>query len=109
MIPNTGNIGQQRTTIPNIDSLHFRPLSSNFEKWRPEVANDVISSLAVDRSAWMSVQYFGDFMLNTGRVLPAAPVLRTFVQYLVAIDSRPETASEVIFGMFWGRLSPIGV
>ena len=32
--------------------------------------------------------------------LPAAFVLRTFVQYLIAFCSRPETANEVIFGKF---------
>ena len=30
--------------------------------------------------------------------MPAEPVLRTFVQYLIAICSRPETASDVISG-----------
>ena len=46
---------------------------------------------------------FGDSMLNSGQIiqlLPAAPVLRTFVQYLMVFCSRPETAWDVISSRF---------
>ena len=33
--------------------------------------------------------------------LPAAPVLRTFVQYLIALCSRLEAACDVISGSLW--------
>ena len=33
---------------------------------------------------------------------PSGPVIRTFVQYLIAFCSLPETASHVISGMFVG-------
>ena len=38
-------------------------------------------------------------MLNSGRIfqlLPATPVLRTLVQYLIAFGSRQEAASDVV-------------
>ena len=35
---------------------------------------------------------------------PATPVLRTFVQYLIAFFSRPKTASDVICGKFIGAV-----
>ena len=38
--------------------------------------------------------------------LPAAPVLRTFVQYLIALISRPAAASNVILGCFVGTIAP---
>ena len=44
---------------------------------------------------------FGDYMLNSGLIIRLfAPVLRTFVLYLIAFCSRPEPASEVISGRF---------
>ena len=44
-----------------------------------------------------------DSTLNSGRIIGlflAAPVLRTFVQYLAAFCSPPETASDVISAWF---------
>ena len=38
--------------------------------------------------------------------MPATPVLRTFVQYLIASSSRPEIASDVISGKFVGPVVP---
>ena len=38
--------------------------------------------------------------------LAGGPVLRTFVQYLIAFCSRPETASDVISGRFVGSIVP---
>ena len=71
-----------------------------------EAAGDVISSIAVD---WVGMNVrvkFGVSTLNSGRIirlLPVAPILRTFVQYLLAFCSRPEAVSNVICGRF-GRL-----
>ena len=36
---------------------------------------------------------------------PAAPVRRTFVQYLIAFCSRPESVSDVISGRFVGPIA----
>ena len=36
--------------------------------------------------------------------MPVSPVLRTFVQYLIAFFSRPEVASDVISGNFVGPI-----
>ena len=50
---------------------------------------------------------FGDSMLNSAdffNALPAAPVLRTFVQYLIAFFGRPEAAIDVICGAFVGQI-----
>ena len=38
--------------------------------------------------------------------LPTAPILRTFVQYLIAYGDRLETASDVISGRFVGPIVP---
>ena len=46
---------------------------------------------------------FGDSRLNNGRIIllwPVGPVLRTFVQYLIAFCSRSEAPGDVISGMF---------
>ena len=48
---------------------------------------------------------FGDSVLNSGRIIrlfAGAPVIRTFVQYLVAFSSPAEAASEVISSSFVG-------
>ena len=53
---------------------------------------------------------FGYYRLNSGRIYstlwPAAPILRTFVQYLIAFCSRPEAASDVISGRFVRPIVP---
>ena len=38
--------------------------------------------------------------------LPARPVLRTFMQYFIAFCSRPESANDVIAGVFVGLIVP---
>ena len=37
-------------------------------------------------------------------ILPAAPILHTFVQYLIAFFSRPKAVSDVIFGSLFGLI-----
>ena len=69
------------------------PVFSNFEKCRPEVADDVVSGVAVEKIGMDVHVKFGASMLNSSRIiglLPASPVLLTFVQYLIAFCSRPE-------------------
>ena len=41
----------------------------NFEKYRPEVADDATSSLAADQVGMDACVKFGDFMSNTGRII----------------------------------------
>ena len=61
---------------------------------------DVISGVALDYVP----ASFGDSMLNSGRIIrhffPTGPVLRTFVQCVIAFSSRSETGSDVISGLF---------
>ena len=50
---------------------------------------------------------FGDSWLNIGRVIRlwlAGPVLHTFVQYLIAFCSQPETASDIKSCRFVGSI-----
>ena len=52
---------------------------------------------------------FGDSVLNSDRILDFlsfSPVLRTFMQYLVAFCSRPEAGSGVISGRFVTPIVP---
>ena len=71
----------------------------NSDNSRPEVTSDVISGLAVywvGIDAWLK---YGYSRLNNGRIIhsfPAAPVLLTFVQYLIAEAARQVTSSKCI-------------
>ena len=65
---------------------------SDFDKCRLEVAGDAISNTTVGMDVRVK--------FAESDSLPAAPVLRTFVQYLIAFGSRQEAASDVISGMF---------
>ena len=47
----------------------FSTVSSNFDKCRPEVADDVISSEAVDYVGMDVCEKFGDSILNIGRII----------------------------------------
>ena len=79
--------------IPNCRRRHFRSFYSNFDKYRPQVADDLISSMAVGscNSWWV---WFKQWLW------PAGPVSRiTFWQYLTAFCSRPEVTSGVISGV----------
>ena len=52
---------------------------------------------------------FGDSTLDSDRLfdsLPAAPVLLTCVQYLIAFCSRPEAANDVVSGTVVRPLVP---
>ena len=52
---------------------------------------------------------FGDSILNSCRIIrlwPTRPALRSFVQYLIAFCSQPETASDIIFSRFVGPIVP---
>ena len=80
---------------------HFRPLF-NFGKCRPEVADDVISVVAV-------YVKFGDSALNSGQIIQlfaCCTLLHTFVQYIFAFCSRPGTSSDIISRRFWGSIVP---
>ena len=86
---------------------------SNLDKCRPEAAGDVISGKTFRlcrrrcpcKRWWFSVKQWSNYFT----LCPAGPVLRTFVQYLIAFYSRPEASGDVIFGRFWGLLSSINV
>ena len=43
---------------------------------------------------------------NYSTLWPTAPVLRTFMQHLIAFCSRPEAASDAIAGKFVGPIVP---
>ena len=43
-------------------------------------------------------------LAELGAPMPVTSVLRTFVQYLIAFCSQPDTASDIIFGMFVGPI-----
>ena len=65
---------------------------------------DVISGVALNYFG-IDVQFvhakFRDSRFSSGRIIRlwlAGPVLHTFVQYLIAFCSRPETPSDVISG-----------
>ena len=77
---------------------------------RPEEDNDIISGVAIDYIGMDDHVTFGDSMINNMIIkinsLPAAPVLRTFVQYLVTFCSRPDDASDFISGSIWGPIIP---
>ena len=50
-----------------------------------------------------------DSKLNSGNystLWPSAPILHTFVQYIIAFCSRPEAGKDVIVGRFGRRLVP---
>ena len=85
---------------PNAVEGWFFGRFSNFDKCRPEVADDVIFGVAetmVDINLHVK---FGGSMLKSGRIirLLSAPALRNFAQYLITFCSRLEAASDVISG-----------
>ena len=79
---------------------------SNFDKCRPEGADDVISGVALEYVVTDVSASFGDYKLNIGRIIrsPAGPVLCTFVQYLVTFCSRPEATGDFISGWLVGPI-----
>ena len=88
----------------------FCRVFSNFEKSRHEVADDIISRVAVEYVG-MDVQFkiwlfYGKQWPSYSTLWPAEPVLRTFVQYLIAFCSRPETDSDVLAGKFLVSIVP---
>ena len=89
---------------------HFRPFVSNFKKCRLEAADDVMFGVAEQQTGVDVRAKFGDSPLNSGRIIrffvPATPVLRTFMQYLIAFCRRPEQAGDVISGIFVRSLVP---
>ena len=59
--------------------------------------------MTIDRSAWMSGQnlvILGKTVVELFNSLASRTVLCTFVQYLIAVCSQPEPASDVISGWF---------
>ena len=72
----------------------------NFDNCRPEAAGDVISNIASNMSARMSLQAC-DIRLNRIEIFASVrPDPGRFVQYLIAICSRPKVASDVLSGIF---------
>ena len=72
---------------------------SNFDKCRLKVTGEVISFVAIVQVGMDVCVKFGDSRLNSCqiiRLLPAEPVLPTFVQHLAAFCSRQEAAIGVI-------------
>ena len=73
---------------------------SNFDKCRPEVvAGDVISGVSVDSVGTDDHANLGDYRLNSGWILrlsPKGPILRTFMQYLIAFCSWLECLSGML-------------
>ena len=75
-----------------------------------DVVSHILFVLAVDLVGMDVHAKFGDSMLNSARIIrlwPAGPVLCTFVHYLIAFCSRPETATDVTLS-FVGPIVPDG-
>ena len=80
---------------------------SNFYKWRPKVAGDVMSGVALVYVGVDVCAKFGDSRLNSGRIIrlfAGQTRFTHFVQCLIAFCSQPETASDVISGTFVGLI-----
>ena len=76
-------------------------LFSNFDQCRREVTDDVISGVAVHQVGMDASVKYADSTFDGGQItvqLPVGPVLRTYMQYSVAVCSRPEVVSQVISG-----------
>ena len=98
-------VGEAKRCATKIDpkqsEVAFGPFFSNFYNCRPEVADDVISSVAVDYICMDVHVNFGDSMLNVAELfgsLPVGPVLPTYMKYSFAFCCWPEAASHVISG-----------
>ena len=79
-----------------------------FCSWQ-EAASDVVSCMAgctlgrhgcLCKIWWFSVKQWANYLT----LLPDGPVLHTYVQYLTAFCSRPETAIDVISGKIEGPI-----
>ena len=105
--------GKQNATPLTFDPVGrdiFGRFFSNFDIYRPEVAGDVITGVALKQVGMDVRGKFCDSMLNSSRnystLSPAGPVLHTFMRYLDAFYSRPEAANDVISGSFVGPVVP---
>ena len=78
----------------------FSAVFSNFEKCRPDAADDPMSGLAAEYVGLDVLVKFGDSMLNTFRPHPFYP--RLYSIYLFTFCTRPEPASDVISSRFVG-------
>ena len=73
--------------------------SFNSDNCRLKVASDVISGAAVAHPSFDAHVKRGDSSLNMGRIitlLPAVPVLNTFVEFFIANYIREEATGDVI-------------
>ena len=89
----------------------FSAVFFNFEKYRPEVADDVISGVTVDKVGMNVSVKFGDSVLNSGQIIRlfASRIRFTHfcaVMYLIVFCSRLEAASDGISGRFVGPTVP---
>ena len=83
--------------------LHFRSFFfSNFDKCRPEVADDVISGVATYKVGVDDHVKFGDTTFNGGRIIRLVDGWSrlTRLHAVIAFCSRPEVASRVISGKY---------
>ena len=91
---------KRRTTEirPGRRRRHFRLFFSNFDKYRPEVPDDFISTVAVVEWVGMDVRLkFGNSTLSRGLIILRlvtgfGHVFLTYTQYSTAVCSRPDTA-----------------
>ena len=85
----------------------FSAVFSNFDKCRPEVADDVIPSVAGKHVSMDVCVKFGNYRLNSGRIIrlsKSRPFFQTVAQYFVAFCCRPEAASDVMSSSFVGAI-----
>ena len=94
-----GGVGKRRTTKIRSKAIGggiFGCFFSNFDKCRPEVADDFKSNVAVQQFGMDVCMKFSNSTLNRGliiRLVAGWSQLGTYTQYSIAVSSRPEVIS----------------